>query len=83
MNNERVLKADTPSATQDQDTQANFTRLASFIALTKSDTIQRVSRPSPSKSRFPPIPRAYFRFERSNAMNAMETIDGEPCICIE
>jgi hypothetical protein len=24
------------------DTQANFTRLASFIALTKSDTIQRV-----------------------------------------
>jgi hypothetical protein len=35
----------------------------------------------PSKSRFPPIPRAYFRFQRNNAMNAMETIDGEPCIC--
>jgi hypothetical protein len=39
--------------------KANFTRLASFIALTKSDTIQRVSWPFPSKSRFPPIPRAY------------------------
>jgi hypothetical protein len=44
------------------DTQANFPRLASFIALTKSDTNQRVSRPFPSKSRFPPIPRAYFGF---------------------
>jgi hypothetical protein len=28
-------------------------------------------------------PRADFRFQRNNAMNAMETIDGEPCICIE
>jgi hypothetical protein len=71
------------------DTQVNFTRLASFIVLTKSDTIQRVSRPFPSKCRFPskshfpPIPRVYFRFQRNNAMNAMETIDGEPCICIE
>jgi hypothetical protein len=65
------------------DTQANFTWLASFIALTKSDTIQRVSRPFPSKSRFPPIPQAYFRFQRNNDMNAMETIDGEPCIYIE
>jgi hypothetical protein len=71
-----------------------FTSEASFCnALTKSDTIQRVSRPFPSKGRLPPIPRAhnchravgpyYFWFERSNAMNAMETIDGEPCICIE
>jgi hypothetical protein len=41
------------------DTQAIFTSVASFNALTKSDTIQRVSRPFPSKSRFPPIPRAH------------------------
>jgi hypothetical protein len=40
------------------DTQATFTSVASFNALTKSDTIQRVSRPFPSKNRFPPIPRA-------------------------
>jgi hypothetical protein len=55
--------------------------VASFIALTKSDTIQRVSRP------FPPIPHEhttyYFQFERNNTMNAMETIDRDPCICIE
>jgi hypothetical protein len=74
------------------DTQAIFTLVASFNALTKSDTIQRLSRPFPSKSRFPPIPdpehatvigQYYFRFERNNAMNAMKTIDGGPCICIE
>jgi hypothetical protein len=69
------------------DTQAIFTSVASFNALTKSDTIQRVSRPFPSKSRFPPIPpstrRITFGLNVNNAMNAMETIDGEPCICIE
>jgi hypothetical protein len=69
------------------DTQAIFTSVASFNALTKSDTKPRVSRPFPSKSRFPEhttvTGQYYFRFERNNAMNAMETIDGEPCICIE
>jgi hypothetical protein len=29
------------------------------------------------------IGQYYFRFERNNAMNAMETIDREPCICIK
>jgi hypothetical protein len=69
------------------DTQAIFTSVASFNALTKSDTIPQVSRPFPLKSRFLPIPehttvirQYYFRFERNNAVNA---IDGEPCICIE
>jgi hypothetical protein len=68
------------------DNQANFTQFASFIALTKSDTIQRVlfSIPAiPFKEPLPAYSRAYFRFERNNAMNAMETIDGESCICIE
>jgi hypothetical protein len=63
------------------DTQANFTRLASFIALTKSDTIQQVlfSIPAvPFKEPLPAYSRAYFRFQRNNAMSAMETIDGEP-----
>jgi hypothetical protein len=27
--------------------------------------------------------RAYFRFQRNNAMNAMEAIDRDPCICME
>jgi hypothetical protein len=31
----------------------------------------------------PSTQQYYFRFERNNAMNAMEIIDGEPCICIE
>jgi hypothetical protein len=71
------------------DTQAIFISVAAFNALTKSDTNPRVSRPFPSMSRLPPIPehttvigQYYFRFERNNAMNSMETIDGEPCICI-
>jgi hypothetical protein len=29
------------------------------------------------------IGQYYFWFECNNAMNAMETIDGEPCICID
>jgi hypothetical protein len=29
------------------------------------------------------IGQYYFQFERNNAINAMETIDGEPCISIE
>jgi hypothetical protein len=60
-------------------TQAIFTSVASFNALTKSDTIPRVSRSFPSKSRFPEhttvIGQYYFRFERNNAMNAMETLE--------
>jgi hypothetical protein len=63
------------------------TRLASFIALMKSDTIQVVLFSIPAVPFKEPLsansPRAYFRFERNNAMNAMETIDREPCICIE
>jgi hypothetical protein len=38
------------------DTQANFTRLASFIALTKSDTIQRVLFSIPAVPFKEPIP---------------------------
>jgi hypothetical protein len=37
----------------------------------------------PFKEPLPAYSRAYFRFQRNNAMNAMETIDGEPCICIQ
>jgi hypothetical protein len=44
------------------DTQAIFTSVASFNALTKSDTIQRVFQPFPSKSRFQPIPERTFGF---------------------
>jgi hypothetical protein len=39
------------------DTHAIFTSVVSFNTLTKSDTIQQVSRPFPSKSRLPPMPR--------------------------
>jgi hypothetical protein len=38
------------------DTQANFTRLASFIALTKSDTIQRVLFSMPAVPFKEPLP---------------------------
>jgi hypothetical protein len=60
------------------DTQAIFifTSVASFNALTNSDTIQRVSRPFPSRAAsrlFPEHTMYYFRFERNNSMNAMET----------
>jgi hypothetical protein len=40
-------------------TRAIFTSVASFNALTKSDTIPWVSRPFHSKSRFLPIPRGH------------------------
>jgi hypothetical protein len=76
-------------ATMHPDTQAIFTSVASFNALTKSDTIPR--QPGSSLQRaasnlFPKhttvIGQYYFRFEHNNDMNAMETIDGEPCICV-
>jgi hypothetical protein len=42
-----------------------------------------VSRPVPFKEPLPANSQSVLSFQRNNAMNAMETIDGEPCICIE
>jgi hypothetical protein len=63
------------------DTQAIFTSVASFHGFL-GRSLQRVaSRLFPEHTTV--IGQYYFRFERNNAMNAMEAIDGEPCICIE
>jgi hypothetical protein len=55
-----------------------------FIILTHNSAgIPAVLFKEPLPAYSPAHTMYYFQFERNNAMNAMETIDGEPCICIE